>query len=114
MIQLETIHLSTVKAIKNHAIDYRLYDSIEELRQAIKKKRYENHKEKWRPVIRQVMAQKYKDNPEKYRDIRKKYRQELCEKDPSYRDKINTKQREYYHKKKIDKFKVLELPINNE
>jgi hypothetical protein len=109
MIQLETLHLSTIKAIKNHDIDITQYETIELLREALKKKRYEKHKQKWRPVIKEVMAQKYKENPQKYRDIRKEYRKKLYEKDPDYREKINTKQREYYHMKKMAKFKLLEL-----
>lgn len=114
MIEINTLHLATIKAVKNHGIDYTLFETVEALRFEIARRRKEKANEKWKDVIRVKMVEKYRANPEHYRELRKKTRLEAKERDPeAYALKNRLYSNKRYAKIKAEKFKLLEIPEVN-
>lgn len=110
MIDINTLHLATVKAVKNHGIDYTQFESVEAIRAEIARRRKEKANEKWKDTIRIKMGEKYRSNPEYYRELRKKTRLEAKERDPeAYALKNRLYSSKRYAKLKADRLKLLEM-----
>jgi hypothetical protein len=110
MIDISKVHLSTVKAVKNHGIDYTQFETVDELRVEIKRLRNKKHLDKWKDSIRVYMGEKYRAEPEKYRQQRNKTRQQAKERDPNgYAEKNRLYAKNRYAKIKAEKFKILEI-----
>jgi hypothetical protein len=104
MVDITALHTLTIKAILNHQIDYSKFESVEELREELKKKQYLKFKEKYRQYYRERMAQKYKEDPQKYRQICAKNRKKMMETNPDfYRQKAKL----YRDKVKVEKLRSL-------
>lgn len=111
MIDISKLHLGTVKAVKNHNIDYTMFETVEALRFEIARLRKLKSSEKWRDTIRKKMVERYRENPEYYRELRKKTRNEAKERDPeAYAKKNREYSRNRYAKIKAEKLKQLEKP----
>jgi glucose-6-phosphate isomerase len=109
MIDLNTVHFSTLKSMKSFGLDYTKFETVDELKSELQRLR----KEKCVARLRIEMRDKYRANPDKYRQMRYTNRAKEKEKNP---EKCRERQREYarksYMKKKMEKveeFKVLEL-----
>jgi hypothetical protein len=109
MIDLNTVHFSTLKSMKNFGLDYTKFETVDELKSELQRLR----KEKCVARLRIEMRDKYRANPDKYRQMRYSNRAKEKEQNP---DKCRERQREYARKsylkkkmKKVEEFKVLEL-----
>ena len=111
MINIESLHMLTIKAILHYEIDCSKFDSVEELRKELKHQQYLRFKEKYRQYYREKMGAKYKENPDKYRIMRRESRQKMLESDPSYKEKMQNQSKEYRLRKKHEKLKVLGLVV---
>lgn len=110
MIEINTLHLATVKAVKNHGIDYTQFETVEALRAEIKRQRNKKANDKWKDTIRIKMVEKYRANPEHYRELRKKTRLEAKERDPeAYTLKNRLYSNRRYAKLKEKRLKLLEM-----
>jgi hypothetical protein len=110
MIDISKVHLATVKAVKNHGIDYTKFETVDELRVEIKRLRNKKHMDKWKDAIRVYMVEKYRADPEKCREQRNKIRQQAKERDPNgYAEKNRLYAKNRYAKIKAEKFKLLEI-----
>lgn len=111
---LITIHIATLKSVKNFGLNIADFDTVDALKSELTRLR--NLKATAR--LKREMGQKYKDNPEKYRKMRQENRMKQKEKDPDYNKKKAEYNRQLYAKNKKKKVhnvediaKLLELPI---
>ena len=114
MIELHTIHFNTLKSMKNFGLDYTKFETVDDLKAELQRLR----KAKCVARLRVEMREKYRANPDKYRQMRYTNRAKEKEQNP---EKCKERQREYARKsylkkkmKKVEEFKVLELPLQPE
>lgn len=111
---LVTIHIATLKSVKNFGLNIADFDTIESLKSELTRLRTL----KLNIRLKRDMGLKYKNEPEKYRKMRQENRMKQKEKDPDYNKKKAEYNRQLYAKNKKKKVhnvediaKLLELPI---
>lgn len=106
MVDITPLHLLTIKAMMKYEIDFAQYNSLDELRNELKKRQYLTFKEKYREYYRQRMVVLYNKDPQKYKTIRKESRERMIQADP---EAYKQKQKEYRLKKK--RTKLIEMGV---
>lgn len=113
MIDISKINPKTIQACAKYQIEIPQYETIDEVRALIKKKRYQELKSK--DYWKDMMKQRYQANPEKYRDQKNKSRAKL--KEENLEKYLNNQKKwalGYYYRQKEksrEKVEVLELPV---
>jgi hypothetical protein len=110
MIEIDKVHLSTLKSMKNFQLDYRNFESIDALKSELERLRTIKRLLK----LRYDMKRKYTENPEKYRQMRYENRDKQKKENPEeYKRKVKAYSEKSYLKKKmkkVEELKLLELP----
>lgn len=111
---LVTIHIATLKSVKNFGLNIADFETVDALKSELTRLRTL----KLNARLKRDMGQKYKNDPEKYRTMRQENRMKQKEKDPDYNKKKADYNRQLYAKNKKKKVhnvediaKLLELPI---
>lgn len=111
---LITVHIATLKSVKNFGLNIADFDTIDSLKSELTRLRTL----KLNTRLKRDMGQKYKNDPEKYRKMRQENRMKQKLKDPDYNKKKADYNRQLYAKNKKKKVhnvediaKLLQLPI---